>query len=78
MNLEEYSKEKLWPTLIETVHAMVMYPNHKAYTRSEILPEKPEIRPEDLAIRLKMPLGEALIILYELANERANLTAQTI
>jgi hypothetical protein len=55
-----------------------MYPNHKAYTRSEILPEKPEIKPEDLAVRLKMPLGEALIILYELANERANLTAQTI
>jgi len=70
MSFEEYTKEKLWPVLIETVHALVMYPNHKAYTREVVLSEKPEMTPVELAARLKMPLGEALVILYELAEER--------
>lgn len=70
MKLEEYTKEKLWPILIETVRTLVMYPNHKAYTRDNILQEKPEIAPEELAVRLNLSLGEALVILYELALEK--------
>jgi hypothetical protein len=70
MSLEEYLKEKLWPILVETIHASVMYPNHKAYTRESILCEKPEITPLELANRLNMPLGEALVILHELRAER--------
>jgi len=70
MSLEEYTKEKLWPILIETVHSLIMYPHHKAYTREVVLHEKPEITPAELAARLGIPLGEALTILYELANER--------
>jgi len=70
MNFEEYAKEKLWSVLTETVHALVMYPNHKSYTRETVLNEKPEITPAELAARLKMPLGEALVILYELAEEK--------
>lgn len=63
-------KEKLWPILVETVHALVMFPNHKAYTRENIINEKPEVLPAELVARLKIPLGEALVILYELAEER--------
>jgi len=70
MNPEEYTKEKLWQILIETVHTMVMYPHHKAYTRDVILHEKPDITPQELAARLGIPLGEALVILYELKNEK--------
>jgi len=70
MSLEDYLREKLWPVLIETVHALVLYPNHKAYTREVILSEKPETTPAELATRLKIALGEALVILYELAEER--------
>jgi len=70
MSLEEYQKEKLWPILVETVHTVIMYPNHKAYTRDFILNEKPEITPPELAARLNISLGEALVILYELAEER--------
>jgi hypothetical protein len=70
MNVEEYMKEKLWPILVETVHASVMYPTHKSYTRETILQEKPEINASELANRLNMSLGEALVILYELAEER--------
>jgi hypothetical protein len=69
MSLEEYVKEKLWPILVETVHAMVMYRHHKAYTRDVVLHEKPDITPQELALRLGIPLGEALVILYELKNE---------
>lgn len=70
MSFEEYSREKLWPILVEAVHALVLYPNHKAYTRDVILPEKPETTPAELAARLNLPLGEALVILYELTAER--------
>ncbi|MDH7477889.1 MAG: hypothetical protein QHH17_05860 [Candidatus Bathyarchaeota archaeon] len=69
MNLEEFEKEKLWPILIETVHALIMYPNHKAYVREVVLHEKPDITPAELAARLGIPLGEAIVILYELKNE---------
>lgn len=70
MSSEEYMQEKLWPILIETVHALVMYPNHKSYTRETILNEKPEITPAELAAKLNISLGEALVILHELAEER--------
>jgi hypothetical protein len=70
MSLEEYMKEKLWSILVETVHVSVMYPSHKAYTRDEILLKKPDITASELANRLDLPLGEALVILHELAEER--------
>jgi hypothetical protein len=70
MNFEDYMKDTLWPILVETVHSLVMYANHKAYTREAILSEKPETTPTDLASRLKISMGEALVILYELAEER--------
>ncbi|MBX5328663.1 MAG: hypothetical protein QHH18_07200 [Candidatus Bathyarchaeota archaeon] len=70
MSIEDYTKEKLWPILVETVHALVMYPHHKAYTREAVLNEKPDINPAQLAARLRIPLGEALVILYELINEK--------
>jgi hypothetical protein len=70
MNLDEFTKEKLWLMLIDTVHAGVMYPNHKAYVRDVILREKPDVTPGELVIRLGMPLGEALVILDELTENR--------
>jgi hypothetical protein len=70
MNFEEYTREKLWSVLVEAVHALVMYPHHKAFARDAVLPEKPETIPAELAARLNMPFGEALVILCELASER--------
>lgn len=69
MSFDDYLKEKLWPILVETVHALVMYPNHKAYVREVVLHEKPDVTPQELAARLGIPLGEALVILYELESE---------
>jgi hypothetical protein len=69
MNLDEFTKEKLWQLLVETVHASVMYPTHKAYTRDAILPQKADVSALELAERLGMPLGEALVILSELKQD---------
>ena len=49
-----------------------MYPAHKSYTREEILRENPDITPTELAARMNMPLGEAIVILHELTEERKN------
>jgi hypothetical protein len=70
MNLDEYSKERLWQLLVETVHASVMYPTHKAYIRDCIFPQKADVTAVELAERLGMPLGEALVILSEFEQER--------
>ena len=70
MNLGEYTKERLWQLLVEAVHASVMYPTHKAYTRDTILPHEVDVSASELAGRLGMPLGEALVILSELVQER--------
>jgi len=71
MSLEDYVSNPSWPILVETVHAMVMYPHHKAYARDVVLHEQPEATPEDLATKLGIPLGEALVILYELRKQKA-------
>jgi hypothetical protein len=70
MNLEGYSKENLWQLIVDIVHASIMYPNHKAYTRDKILPQTPDVSASEIAERLNLPFGEALVILDELAAER--------
>jgi len=50
---------------------MVMYPHHKAYTRDVALHEQPDIKPTDLAAKVGIPLGEALVILYELEKAKS-------
>jgi len=47
-----------------------MYVHHKAYVRDVVLNGKPDITPQELATRLNIPLGEALVILHELTAER--------
>jgi hypothetical protein len=70
MNLDQYSKEQLWQLLVQAVHASVMYPTHKAYTRDSILPNQPDVSPTELSDRLGMPFGEALVILSELLPDK--------
>lgn len=69
MNLDAYTKEKLWKLLVDAVHASVMYPTHKSYTRDTILPQKADVSANELSERLGMPFGEALVILNELVPE---------
>jgi len=69
MNLEEFTKEKLWHILIETVHSIVMYPSHKGYTRENLLRENSDLTAAELSSRLHTSLGEALVILDKLRAE---------
>jgi len=71
MSLEECVSNPLWSVLVETVHAMILYPHHKAYTRDVILHEQPDVTPSDLVSKLGVPLGEALVILYELQKQKS-------
>jgi hypothetical protein len=59
-----------WAILQETVKSMVLFPHHMAYTRDHILPSRPSITPEELAIQLDISLGVALVILDQLKTER--------
>jgi hypothetical protein len=72
MDFEEFTKDKLWLILVETVHANVMYPTHKSYTRDVLLPAKPDISAEEISSKLNLPMGEAIVILYELADVSKN------
>jgi hypothetical protein len=68
---DELDKNPLWGVLLETTHSLPLYKSHKNYIQEVILPEKPDIKPEELSERLGMPLGEALVILEELSRENA-------
>jgi len=61
--------EDLWSILKKTVQSMILYPHHLNYTRTKILPQEPSITPEELATRLSVPLGVALVILDRLHSE---------
>ncbi|MCS7119906.1 MAG: hypothetical protein RMJ07_05210 [Nitrososphaerota archaeon] len=64
--IEKYLNDPLWPILVETVHSMPMYRYHKAYVAEKMLNELPQLTPRKLAVKLGIPLGEALVILYEI------------
>ncbi len=68
---KDYSvAQDLWSILQKTVKSMILYPHHLDYTRTEILPKNPSITPEELAVRLQVPLGVALVILDKLNSEQ--------
>jgi hypothetical protein len=67
----ENQRNPLWPLLVDAVHRLPLYPSHKAYARDNILVAYPNTSAEELARRLSMPLGEALVILYELESDKA-------
>ena len=69
MSTDKYLKEELWPILVETVHALVLYKSHKVYIRDIMMIENPAITATELTVKLNMPFGEALVILQELAKE---------
>ncbi len=66
MSAEDYTNNPIWSILVETVHAMVMYPHHRSYVERVLLKERPEITARDLSMALGIPFGEAIVILHEL------------
>ncbi len=70
INYEEFEANPIWPILVETVQKMILYKNHLAYIRDHVLPSEPKITANELAQRLEIPLGEALVILWTLEKEK--------
>jgi hypothetical protein len=70
MNLEDYVNNPLWSILVDTVHTIILYPHYKSYIRDIMIPEKPDIQPQDLTSKLGISLGEALVIIFELQVEK--------
>jgi hypothetical protein len=68
---QELEKNPLWLILVETVHALPMYPSHKVYVRDNLAPKVEELSPEELSFNLDIPLGEAYVILHELKKHDA-------
>lgn len=66
---EELERNPLWLILLETVKKLPLFSNHKIYVYEHILPENKGITPEQLAQKLDISLGEAIVILYELRNK---------
>ena len=66
----DLEKSPLWGVLLETVHYLPTYKSHKSYVKETILPQKPEVAPEELSNRLSISLGEAMVILEELKAEK--------
>jgi hypothetical protein len=63
------TKEEVWSALVQTAHSLLMYNSHKRYVEDVLLKEKPEISSQELAIRLSIPLGEALVLLAETCSQ---------
>ena len=74
MSWIDYVNNPLWQVLVDTVHSIVVFSNHKAYVRDVVLVEQPYVTAEDLALKLNISMGESLVILYELQKTKAEVS----
>jgi len=63
IDLSDFKSNPLWPILVETTMRSPLYPNLVGYYRDQILPRNPDISPKELASKLSITIGEALVIL---------------
>lgn len=70
MLLEEFTKEQILDLLIDNVHSMILYPQHKKYINNLIVRQQNNLEPQLLAARLDISLGEVLVILKELEEKK--------
>ena len=69
MLFEEFTKEQILELLVDNVHSMILYPQHKKYINKIIQSQKNNLDPKLLAARLDISLGEVLVILKELKEK---------
>lgn len=76
--LSTMQKNELWQILLDTVHALPMFKNHKRYVEEVMLKEKPDISSKELAVQINVTLGEAMVILYELRGGKHEPTVDKV
>lgn len=69
LSLEELSKEELLRLLDPLMARIPGFVSNMAWTRQKIIPQNPNIRPEELAKQLQIPLLEAYVILTQLKSD---------
>ncbi|TXT54759.1 MAG: hypothetical protein BAJATHORv1_50010 [Candidatus Thorarchaeota archaeon] len=62
---EDYKSHPLWTILVECVKRNPLYPGLVSYFRSKIQPDSPDMSPRELASKLSITVGEALVILHD-------------
>ncbi|MGV9103576.1 MAG: hypothetical protein ACOC38_07645 [Promethearchaeia archaeon] len=66
IDLSDFKSHPLWKILVETARRNPMYGGLCGYIRNSILENEPNIGVRELASRLSISVGEALVILDEI------------
>ncbi|MHA1577462.1 MAG: hypothetical protein ACTSU3_08890 [Candidatus Thorarchaeota archaeon] len=63
INVSDFKTHPLWNILVETARRSPLYSGLAGYIRDQILPNNPNIEPRELASKLAISVGEAMVIL---------------
>ena len=63
IDLSDFKAHPLWSILVETARRNPLYPGLAGYIRDQVLPANPNIDPRELASKLAISVGEAMVIL---------------
>jgi hypothetical protein len=61
----EFKTHPLWNILVETARRSPLYPGLSGYFKNKILPLQPNISVKELARKLSISIGEALVLLHD-------------
>jgi hypothetical protein len=64
-------KKEMWRILVDLAHALPMYKNHKRYLEDVMIKENTQVSPQELAVQLNIPLGEAMVLLEEVRGAKS-------
>ena len=63
IDVSDFKTHPLWTILVETARRSPLYSGLAGYIRDQILPTNPNIEPRELASKLAISVGEAMVIL---------------
>ncbi len=66
VDLSELKENVLWSVLVDTARRSPLYSGLTGYIKSEILPKHPKISARELATKLSISFGEALVFLADI------------
>ena len=70
MDFNAIKNEPLWNVLQDTARRIPLYPNFLAYVNEKILPNNPNITARELASKMSISYGEALVLLSDLKDKK--------
>lgn len=65
IDLTEFKTHPLWKILVETARRSPLYPGLSGYCKNKILPNEPNISVKELATKMSISIGEALVLLHD-------------